>query len=98
MVKHLHQSVARESLEFLSALRRYNYVTPTSYLEVLSTYRNVLNMKRLEVGTLKNRLQVILRAPYIVLHRKEYYVTDCVEFVSTKRTGLLREVAGIAQW
>lgn len=58
MVKHLHQSVAEESLEFLSALRRYNYVTPTSYLEVLSTYRNVLNMKRLEVGTLKNRLQV----------------------------------------
>lgn len=61
MVKHVHQSVAKESLEFLSALRRYNYVTPTSYLEVLSTYRNVLTMKRLEVGTLKNRLQVILR-------------------------------------
>lgn len=58
MVKHIHQSVAKESLEFLSALRRYNYVTPTSYLEVLSTYRNVLTMKRLEVGTLKNRLQV----------------------------------------
>eukprot|EP00752_Nemacystus_decipiens_P010663 g9495.t1 len=58
MVKHVHQSVAKESLEFLAALRRYNYVTPTSYLEVLSTYRNVLNMKRLEVGTLKNRLQV----------------------------------------
>lgn len=58
MVKHVHQSVAKESLEFLSALRRYNYVTPTSYLEVLSTYRNVLTMKRLEVGTLKNRLQV----------------------------------------
>lgn len=59
MVKHVHQSVAKESLEFLSALRRYNYVTPTSYLEVLSTYRNVLTMKRLEVGTLKNRLQVL---------------------------------------
>lgn len=59
MVKHVHQSVAKESLEFLAALRRYNYVTPTSYLEVLSTYRNVLNMKRLEVGTLKNRLQVM---------------------------------------
>ncbi|CAB1101954.1 unnamed protein product [Ectocarpus sp. CCAP 1310/34] len=59
MVKHVHQSVAKESLEFLSSLRRYNYVTPTSYLEVLSTYRNVLTMKRLEVGTLKNRLQVM---------------------------------------
>lgn len=58
MVKHVHQSVTKESLEFLSTLRRYNYVTPTSYLEVLRTYRNVLTMKRLEVGTLKNRLQV----------------------------------------
>ena len=66
MVKHLHQSVAKESLEFLSALRRYNYVTPTSYLEVLSTYRNVLNMKRQEVGTLKNRLQA---RNSFVLHR-----------------------------
>lgn len=58
MVKHVHQSVAKESLEFLSAVRRYNYVTPTSFLEVLSTYRNVLTMKRIEVGTLKDRLQV----------------------------------------
>lgn len=58
MVKHVHQSVAKESLEFLASLRRYNYVTPTSYLEVLSTYRNVLTKKREEVGTLKNRLQV----------------------------------------
>ncbi|CAM9191036.1 unnamed protein product [Choristocarpus tenellus] len=58
MVKHVHQRVAEESAQFLSRLRRYNYVTPTSYLELLSTYRNVLNMKRQEVGTLKNRLQV----------------------------------------
>lgn len=76
MVKHLHQSVAKESLEFLSALRRYNYVTPTSYLEVLSTYRNVLNMKRLEVGTLKNRLQVTIRVSYTVPRRKAYYVVS----------------------
>lgn len=59
MMKYLHQSVAAESLDFASSLGRYNYVTPTSYLEVLSTYRNVLDMKRLEVGTLKNRLQVL---------------------------------------
>jgi dynein heavy chain, axonemal len=57
-VKHIHQSVADASREFKEALRRNYYVTPTSYLELLSTYRGVLLSKREEVGTLKNRLQV----------------------------------------
>lgn len=57
-VKHIHQSVAEASRDYKEALRRCYYVTPTSYLELLSTYRNVLVSKRDEVGTLKNRLQV----------------------------------------
>ena len=57
-VKHAHMSVARKSETFLSELGRHNYVTPTSYLELLSTYNQVLGLKRDEVGTLKNRLQV----------------------------------------
>ncbi|CAE7685039.1 DNAH1, partial [Symbiodinium sp. KB8] len=46
-----------EALES-EALRRYNYVTPTSYLELLSTFKRVLKDKREEVGTLRSRLQV----------------------------------------
>ena len=57
-VKHAHMSVARKSETFLANLGRHNYVTPTSYLELLSTYNQVLGLKRDEVGTLKNRLQV----------------------------------------
>lgn len=57
-VKHIHQSVADASREFKEALRRNYYVTPTSYLELLSTYKSVLLSKREEVGILKNRLQV----------------------------------------
>ena len=56
-VKALHMGVFEKSVEFLDVLRRYNYVTPTSFLEVLDTYKNVLADKRKEVGTLKDRLK-----------------------------------------
>ena len=36
-------------------MRRCNYVTPTSYLELIKTFKNLLNKKRLEILTLKNR-------------------------------------------
>jgi len=39
-------------------MRRRNYVTPTSYLELIKTFKNLLNKKRLEILTLKNRYQV----------------------------------------
>ena len=55
--KGVHQAVVNTSLQFKSELNRHNYVTPTSYLELLSTYRKVLANKRSEVGTLKDRLQ-----------------------------------------
>lgn len=33
-------------------------MTPTSYLELIKTFKNLLNKKRLEILTLKNRYQV----------------------------------------
>mmetsp|Transcript_24429 Transcript_24429/g.96934 ORF Transcript_24429/g.96934 Transcript_24429/m.96934 type:complete len:2723 (+) Transcript_24429:2309-10477(+) len=58
MFKFVHQSVEEKSAEFWEVLRRHNHVTPTSYLELLKTYKSVLQTKRDEVGTLKARLQV----------------------------------------
>ena len=55
---HTQVFVARRSEAFLAELGRHNYVTPTSYLELLATYKQVLALKRDEVGTLKNRLRV----------------------------------------
>lgn len=52
-----HTAVATASRRYLDTLRRYNYVTPTSYLELLSTFKTVLNRKRDEVGLLRTRLQ-----------------------------------------
>jgi hypothetical protein len=39
MFKIVHQGVSRKSKEYYDVLRRYNYVTPTSYLELLQTFK-----------------------------------------------------------
>jgi dynein heavy chain, axonemal len=54
----IHQSIEKKSIEFLQKMRRHFYVTPTSYLELLSTYNKVLTAKRKEVGTLRDRLSI----------------------------------------
>ena len=54
--KEIHQTVEVQSAEFYERFRRRNYVTPTSYLELLSTYTKLLVKKRKEVGTLRARL------------------------------------------
>ena len=54
----IHQSVERRSKDFLEQLRRYNYVTPTSYLELLTTFIKLLKEKKEEIGTMASRLQV----------------------------------------
>ena len=54
----IHQSVEHKSKKFYDELRRYNYVTPTSYLELLSTLTKLLGEKRTEIVTMKSRLVV----------------------------------------
>jgi dynein heavy chain len=51
----LHQSVAAKSQQFLAELSRHNYVTPTSYLELLGTFSKLLRLKINEVSTQRNR-------------------------------------------
>ena len=43
---------------YFNTMRRRNYVTPTSYLELIKTFKNLLNKKRLELLTLKDRYSV----------------------------------------
>lgn len=42
-----HTTTEKLSLEFYSKLQRKTYVTPTSYLEMISTFIDVLSKKRL---------------------------------------------------
>jgi dynein heavy chain len=42
-------------------MRRNNYVTPTSYLELLGSFRSLLDVKRSEVAAAKSRYDVGLQ-------------------------------------
>ena len=53
----MHRTVAEHSIEYREQLRRYNYVTPTSYLELLNVFKFLLHEKRTEVGGLRSKLQ-----------------------------------------
>nr|XP_014432906.1 dynein heavy chain 12, axonemal isoform X1 [Pelodiscus sinensis] len=44
--KHFHTSVLSLSEKFLETLRRHNYVTPTSYLELIAAFQQLLTQKR----------------------------------------------------
>ena len=58
MCKHFHLSITSLSERYYLSMRRHNYVTPTSYLELIKTFKNFLGRKRLELLTLKNRYLV----------------------------------------
>ncbi|XP_053412126.1 dynein axonemal heavy chain 3 [Nycticebus coucang] len=55
MCKYFQESVNKLSLDYYNTLRRHNYVTPTSYLELILTFKTLLNIKRQEVDMMRNR-------------------------------------------
>ncbi|XP_068952632.1 dynein axonemal heavy chain 3 [Petaurus breviceps papuanus] len=61
MCKYFQESVRHLSVEFFGTLRRHNYVTPTSYLELILTFKALLNSKRHEVDMMRNRYLVGLQ-------------------------------------
>ncbi|XP_069839698.1 dynein axonemal heavy chain 7 isoform X1 [Dendropsophus ebraccatus] len=58
MCKSFHTSTITLSDKFRAELQRYNYVTPTSYLELISTFKTLLEKKRSEVMKMKRRYEV----------------------------------------
>lgn len=48
-----HLSIAEANREFLAMERRYNYTTPTSFLELISFYRGLLEKKQ---GKIKDQI------------------------------------------
>ena len=58
MCMMFHQQAASLAVAFLQEQQRYIYVTPTSYLELLATYKELLTKKRQEIDTARNRYAV----------------------------------------
>ncbi|KAI8825240.1 dynein heavy chain and region D6 of dynein motor-domain-containing protein [Fimicolochytrium jonesii] len=55
MCKAFHTGTRDLSQKYYEGLRRHNYVTPTSYLELIQTYKTLLEVKRKEINQLKGR-------------------------------------------
>ncbi|KAH6590256.1 hypothetical protein BASA50_009516 [Batrachochytrium salamandrivorans] len=53
----VHTSVVDMSLKMISELKRYNFVTPTNYLELVTGYRELLCQKRGEIGDSAQKLK-----------------------------------------
>lgn len=61
MCKYFQENVRELSVSYYNILRRHNYVTPTSYLELILTFKTLLNAKRHEVDMMRNRYLVGLQ-------------------------------------
>lgn len=58
MCMFFHSSVQKLSARFLNEQRRHYYVTPTSYLELLNSYKALLAERQHDVMTVKKRYEV----------------------------------------
>uniref|UniRef100_A0A1I8FV89 DHC_N2 domain-containing protein n=1 Tax=Macrostomum lignano TaxID=282301 RepID=A0A1I8FV89_9PLAT len=56
--KNFHESVRHLSEQFQASMNRRTYVTPTSYLELIKTYKVLLSKQRLDILTQKERYAV----------------------------------------
>jgi dynein heavy chain len=57
----VHLSIGEANADFLAQERRYNYTTPTSYLELISFYKLLLGKKRGKITDQINRLEIGLQ-------------------------------------
>lgn len=56
MFANIHKSVEALAIDFKAELGRQTYVTPTSFLELLTAYAKILKEKRIYVTQQKQRL------------------------------------------
>lgn len=54
----VHLSIAEANVDFLRMERRFNYTTPTSFLELISFYRSLLDKKRDKITDQIERLEI----------------------------------------
>ncbi|KAK3261161.1 hypothetical protein CYMTET_29916, partial [Cymbomonas tetramitiformis] len=74
-----HQSVIEMAVDFDAELQRKYYVTPTSYLELITTYKNLLDEKRKAVSMLRKRYQSGLQQIYSAEEQVGVMKTELIE-------------------
>jgi dynein heavy chain, axonemal len=91
MFKNIHVSVFKKSNEFLDQLNRRNYVTPTSFLELLASYGKILKQKRIDVGKNKERLVVgldVLAKAAIEIAKLEQQISEMAPVLEVTKKAL----------
>ncbi len=58
MCGFFHESVRQTSIRYFKEMKRHNYVTPTSYLALILTFKSLLTGKRDEILNLKTRYEM----------------------------------------
>ena len=56
-MSHVHMTVTHGSDKYRETVRRINYVTPKSFLELIALYKSMLGEKLGNIDTLKERLE-----------------------------------------
>ena len=64
--KHFHKSACRLSERYLEEMARHVYITHTSYLEIVTSFKTLLGKKRNEVRTIYSTL--LYYTNYTILH------------------------------
>lgn len=57
MCVEIHQMVSQKCEQYLAELCRYNYVTPKSYLELLSIFSSLIGQKKQELHSARQRMK-----------------------------------------
>ncbi len=55
MLQYFHSTTNHWSIEFYTKLKRKYYVTPTSYIEMISSFQSLLSEKREKVSNDQNK-------------------------------------------
>lgn len=74
-----HQSVVSLADQFYRDLKRPYYATPTSYLELIQTYKDLLGAKRKQVSDMKRRYEIGLDKIFAAEHDVGLMKTELIE-------------------
>jgi len=55
MCRFIHESTKEKAEEFKKTLKRFYYITPSAYLGLINTFRDLLNVKREEVKSKRDK-------------------------------------------
>jgi dynein heavy chain len=58
MCNKMHRIVEKETVQYFTELKRYNYTTPTSYLELIKLYVDILKKQQARISSNERRYRI----------------------------------------